>query len=846
MSPLQVQGGLLVLGLAVVGAARAAEPPINPYPRPLVGSQTLHTWGFETGAEGWRPAHDCELEAREGLLRIQCTGNDPYLVAPPCELGAPLAVKLRLRAAAAGGGQIFYATASAGGFAEQRSARFPIQHDGRWHTYEVPLGARDTVTRLRLDPGSGPGRAEVDLIEAVRALRHPLEITKVESSPAEIVAKLKSHAKEPIRFAVRGEWAVVPGGGTREIVVRPGGSAPFVAETIVVEAEGLPPLERTVFVHRPEGETRWLTLRSSTLAVRVAADGSGARIERGGKAVAVLCPILRGGGATKATGSSLEGQEAALAYGDTKAALSLEGDELSVRIESPSACEGPVVRALGGLEQGLFAGIEYLGKGERSSSKKDIETPEHVRFAPEPLKVTMPLMAAATDRGTVAVTWRDMGLQPVYAVPNFFDGTPDHRMALRGRRIAATILVREPQPITEAIAWAVGEMGGLPELPQPPRTVDEQWDLCMRALEGPVKCESGWRHCAGERWPCQPYAAFASTIWRITGRAPKLEKLRGGGSHVRNDAIYFRQGRVQEWLALRRGQARAAIRRQEPDGSWRYRGKFARTHFEDTASGHCARPAATLLEFAWATGDREALEAGVTALEYIKRFRTPRGAQTWEVPLHTPDILASAYLVWAYTRGYELTGEESYLAEARRWALSGVPFTYLWTCKPVMLYATVPVLGATNWQAPNWIGLPVQWCGGVYAYALGLLARHEQSLEWAKLARGILICAEQQQYPGGKFVGCLPDSFDLASQSRRPWNINPCALVSLRLLLDGRVDSLAVAADGGHRVAAPFPVRIRDGQAHIQAEAGLRYQILIDGERIVGVESKGGDVVPLD
>jgi len=332
----------------------------------------------------------------------------------------------------------------------------------------------------------------------------------------------------------------------------------------------------------------------------------------------------------------------------------------------------------------------------------------------------------------------------------------------------------------------------------------------------------------------------------MTGDAPKLDKLQGGGAHIRNDTIWFVQSRVQEWLDMRRGEARALAKRQKPDGSYRYKGKYQKGHFEDTASGYCAGPAANLLEFAWRTGDAEALKAGVKTLDYMTRFRTPRGAQVWELSLHTPDVLASAHLVHAYVRGYQLTGEKGYLAEARRWALSGVPFVTQWTCRPVMLYAATPVLGATNWQAPDWIGLPVQWCGINYAYALHLLAPHDRTLDWKRLAWGILISGEQQQYPDGKFVGTLPDSFELRSQQRRPWNINPTALVCLRLALEGEVDSTALAIGGGHRVLAPFPVAIEGGKARIQARKGLTYQILVDGKKIVDITSKGEDVLELD
>jgi hypothetical protein len=339
---------------------------------------------------------------------------------------------------------------------------------------------------------------------------------------------------------------------------------------------------------------------------------------------------------------------------------------------------------------------------------------------------------------------------------------------------------------------------------------------------------------------------MASTVWRMTGEVPETGDLVPGGSHIRNDTVYFVTGRVAEWLEIQKGQIQQTLARQRSDGSFRYNGKYARGHFEDTASGVCARPAATLLEYAWITGDQKALAAGLQTLDFMKRFRTPRGAQVWEVPLHTPDLLASAYLVWAYVRGYELTDNRDYLQQARRWALSGVPFVYLWGSYPVMVYSTPPVYGATNWRAPCWFGLPVQWVGIVYAYALAKLGPYDNTLDWNQLARGILVAGEQMQFPDGRYVGLLPDAFELRSQERRPWRINPCSLVSLRMVLDGSVSFLSVASDDNHRVAAPFPVTIRDGEAHIDGQAGVRYQVLVDGERIIDVTSQGHDVVRLE
>jgi hypothetical protein len=163
-----------------------------------------------------------------------------------------------------------------------------------------------------------------------------------------------------------------------------------------------------------------------------------------------------------------------------------------------------------------------------------------------------------------------------------------------------------------------------------------------------------------------------------------------------------------------------------------------------------------------------------------------------------------------------------------------------------MAYATTCVYGATHWKAPVWIGRPVQWVGIVYAYALTLLAQRDDTFDWLKLAEGILIAGEQQQAVEGPNVGCLADNIELKTQAMfHPW-INPCSLANLRMRLDGCLDGLALASDGTHRVVAPFPVEIRDGAAHVQAGKGLSYQAVIDGERIVTIESAGLDVVDLE
>jgi len=899
---------LPALALIALCCASDPPPPINPFPRTTLPEVSLARWEFDRGADGWAAEHGCVLSAEEGLLKIRATGDDPYLHRPlqlpggegkrgqppfvqstlravPANGDCPLfpeghfVFKMKARGRTSGPGEIFWTTDRSPARGPDKSRQFGLIHDNRWHEYTVAFSAPGTLTDLRLDPGAAAGQFEIDWIELARRGLHPLSIERVETGPDRARFFVKNHEAELCEFTARGKPYSVPGQGTVAVEYTVSGKKPVSEVTLEIQVKGkdLPPVRRTAFVYRPEPTGDRVVRPLGECSLEIARDGSMAWVRREGRLLAVLAPLVHCDG--KVPALKLVQEKPALRWEGKGVALSLSvsGKEIEVSIASDRRCEGPVVRVLGELQGGLFAGLEYLGKGEYSSSMLDIETEEHLRFAPDPLKVTMPLVAFATDRATVVVQWNDMSLQPTYATPNFLDGTPDHRMSLQsgkkgtgsepmrenrgksasgevpvpvfsqprsGQKIDATILV-DRLPLEETIAWAV-KRRGLPPLPPAPRSEKEQWEICTKALNGPLRTEAGWGHCAEPNWGRAPHADMASTIWRLTGQVVPLDRVVPGGAHVANDSYYFVTGRAAEWQAIQAGRVKGLLRQQRPDGSFRYDGPFRRGHFEDTAVGVCARPAQGLLDYARLTGDKTALEAGLRALDYMtaKRFDVPRGAQVWEIPLHTPDQLASAYAVWAYVRGYELTGKKQYLAEARRWALSGIPFVYLWSRYPVMLYGTPPVFGATNWKAPNWMGLPVQWVGGVYAYALGLLAPHDQSLDWNHLARGILISAEQQQYPNGEWIGLLPDSFVLGTQQRNPARINPCALVSLRLVLDGQVDSLAVAFDGKHRVVAPFPITLRDGKAHLEGRKGLDYQVLVDGN-VVNVKSQGDDGVPL-
>jgi hypothetical protein len=221
----------------------------------------------------------------------------------------------------------------------------------------------------------------------------------------------------------------------------------------------------------------------------------------------------------------------------------------------------------------------------------------------------------------------------------------------------------------------------------------------------------------------------------------------------------------------------------DEDGIKKYKpGKkdYSITHFAKHANGLAGSDVVRILEGAVLSGDTELISKSLKVLDKQTELyadTVPRGAQTWEVPLHTPDILASAHMVKAYTLGYIISGREKYLEEARYWAWTGVPFVYLYppTAERVGSYSTIAVLGATNWKAPLWLGRPVQWCGLVYCSALHMLSEYDKEGPWEQIAKGITATGLQMSWPvtDKDRQGLLPDFFFLKEQISDGPAINP-------------------------------------------------------------------------
>ena len=756
--------------------------------------KTAVEWDFSKGLQGWTPnARVKNLTYSPEGLDVTCTGEDPWIEGPAVDLPGDkiIRVKIRMKSSADAGAELFYGRV----FRAGDSVRFTTITDGQWHDYSLVI--RDKLgpgTRFRLDPCTGAGNVTVAWIriETISEIVVPsLEKPQEPDTTRTVRSSVKSGGLEFVHYGgIWGNFALKVNGMEM--------AAGYQSELL-----GL------LF----NEQTEWINLKNANFT-----------LDEPSTSRATFKDVKAGRWEVRRSIKPAEQQ------GTLIVEIEIKVDRDRDIIRMPWLTIFPGLGTFGQRkDQGLFAGLEYLCD-EPSSSEADIETPDHVRRVPDPVKITFPLMAITDGGNYIGVIW-----EPSEIVAATFD-SPDriynsgaHVMALSGpgvgdlrfenafcAQVPFKLHANQPLKVTAMIIGGKGKsivpavrqyfaLKGLPAVPQFEGGFDAAADLLAHGwLDSKINEDGLFRHAVwNNNFPAGPAADAAAFIdWLANhtenknlherldngeklalSRIPPGQPFSSGVSHEHLPTAPLVFGRTFEFVRQRRSQAFNLLRSFDTNGIKVYKpGKtdYSKTHFAKHTNGLSGQVMATILEAATLSSDKELINEALQLLDKqtaLYAGTVPRGAQTWEVPLHTPDILASAHMVKAYALGYMISGKQEYLNQARYWAWTGVSFVYLHapTSGGVGVYSTIAVLGATNWKAPLWIGLPVQWCGLVYGSALHLLNQFDPDSPWEKIANGITVTGLQMSWPlsDEQRQGLLPDSFDLKAQIPQGPAINP-------------------------------------------------------------------------
>ena len=150
-----------------------STPPTDGVVAPPGTTSIVAAWRFTDGVAGWdSTTNQVNLEARDGALFVEGTGDDPFLGATFSVPSKPAGLVLRFWAKAeeAGIGQVFWWTEERPRPDGGHVVTFNVE-PGREMLYEIPIPADGHVVGVRIDPNGKPCRMRIDWIEVASADR---------------------------------------------------------------------------------------------------------------------------------------------------------------------------------------------------------------------------------------------------------------------------------------------------------------------------------------------------------------------------------------------------------------------------------------------------------------------------------------------------------------------------------------------------------------------------------------------------------------------------------------------------------------------------------------------------
>ncbi len=455
--------------------------------------------------------------------------------------------------------------------------------------------------------------------------------------------------------------------------------------------------------------------------------------------------------------------------------------------------------------EALLPGVAFIGREPMlQQPPKSLNQP----LMPDPLRITVPVVAIAQGETLVAHLWDPAGSSgPVSAllqapaleqgknrIEVFLKASTAGDYTLKGRLL---VMPETSDPAAAVRHWT--RAYGLPA------AADVDGRGVRSAARGAFtrtlwrERQAGWveSNPPGSAAP-EADAATILALWMDGAGTASGSQLSKALDSLRKDRplppqLAYRLGDVRAALDAMRASVDELIATQLPSGAW-----VAPSASESldavppTAVGVVMSHAVPILGYGALSGDSAAVGAGIRALEYgglgslgseKSRFRVPSGSRLGEIPLDVPDLHAAATAAEAYVLGYQLTGEDRYLDLARYWADLGLSFVYLWKDgdRGAMAYASVPTFSGAD-DSP---ARATQAVGLLFGRVLRYLDDVRPDPLYDRVSRGILGSAQLQLFRSGDNAGLLSSAWNIADNTPEGVALSPVPVLDLLSAIEG-------------------------------------------------------------
>ncbi|MGL4511802.1 MAG: CehA/McbA family metallohydrolase [Lacipirellulaceae bacterium] len=174
--------------------------------KPGSRGRQIREWRFGEGTDGWVAANQVKIEARNGSLHVEGTGNDPFVTAEVGNVTGDLVLRFWAEAEQEGVCQVFFWT-------EERPSPDPVKavtislHPGSAREYEALLAVEGVLAGVRIDPGTNPSKTRIDWVDLSYAHRRgetwasaPLRFDAAEATP--VTVRIKDQHPESAAIAL--------------------------------------------------------------------------------------------------------------------------------------------------------------------------------------------------------------------------------------------------------------------------------------------------------------------------------------------------------------------------------------------------------------------------------------------------------------------------------------------------------------------------------------------------------------------------------------------------------------------------------------------------------------------